>query len=52
MAKEKKEAPIKEQKVGPKHSIHPGSEAHHAVESIADPKTGKLKQKVRERVSP
>jgi hypothetical protein len=42
---------IKEPKVGPKGSIHPGSKAHHAVD-INDPKTGKLKQKVRERVSP
>jgi hypothetical protein len=52
-AKEKSEpGNIKEPKVGPKGSIHPGSKAHHAVESINDPKTGKLKPKVRERVSP
>jgi hypothetical protein len=43
---------IKEQKVGPKHSIHAGAKGKHAVESIADPKTGKLKKKEVERQCP
>jgi hypothetical protein len=52
-AKEKSEpGNIKEPTVGPKGSIHPGAAGKHAVESIADPKTGKLKKKVIERVSP
>jgi hypothetical protein len=51
MAKKQETGYIKEQKVGTKHSIHPGSKAHHAVESINDPKTGRLKKKVIERVS-
>jgi hypothetical protein len=53
MAKHKREEGyIKEQKVGPKHSIHPGAAKHHQVESIADPKTGTLKKKVVERPCP
>jgi len=43
---------IKEPKVGPKGSIHPGASGKHEVESISNPTTGKLKQKEVERPCP